>query len=159
MSTRSYSTTFLVDQAPQEVFDAINNVRGWWSEEVDGRTDSLGEFRYHYRDVHRCTLRITELAPGKRVVWHVVDNCFSFVEDKSEWKDTDIVFEIARKGDRTEVPFTHIGLVPSYECYGVCSNAWGTYGDGSLRRLITKGKGQSNQNEKIVERSLGSLSA
>ncbi len=47
---------------------------------------------------------------------------------------------------------THVGLVPAYECYGVCSDAWGTYINGSLRNLITKGKGQPNQNEEIANR-------
>ena len=36
----------------------------------------------------------------------------NFVKDKSEWKDTDILFDIAKKGDKTEVRFTHVGLSP-----------------------------------------------
>ena len=147
-----FSITFLVDNTPEDAFAAINNVRGWWSEEIEGRTDRLGEFKYRYRDVHRCTIRITELIPGQKVVWHVVDNYFSFVSDKSEWKDTDIVFEIAKKGDKTEVRFTHVGLVPAYECYDVCSDGWSTYIKGSLRDLITKGKGRPNQNEQLADK-------
>ena len=145
MSNQHYTTSFSVGKSPQEVFDAINDVRRWWSEGVEGRTDQLGKFQYHYGDVHRCTIRITELVPGKKVVWHVVDNHFNFVKDKSEWKDTDIVFEIAKRGDHTDVRFTHVGLVPAYECYEVCSNAWASYVNGSLRNLITKGKGQPNR--------------
>lgn len=149
---RDFRITLLVDQTPNEVFDAINDVRGWWSEEIEGRTDELGEFEYHYQDIHRCTVRITELVPGKTVRWHVVDNYFSFVTDKSEWKDTEIVFEIARKGDKTEVRFSHVGLVPTYECYDVCTDSWSTYIKGSLRNLITEGKGQPNQNEQLAEK-------
>ncbi|MCB0167487.1 MAG: SRPBCC domain-containing protein [Anaerolineae bacterium] len=152
MSDKNFTTSFSVDQSPEEAFAAINNVRDWWSEEIEGRTDELGEFNYHYQDIHRCTIRITELVPGKKVVWHVVDNDFNFIKDKSEWKDTDIVFEIARKSDQTEVRFTHVGLVPAYECYDVCSDAWGTYINGSLRNLITQGKGQPNQNEQIADK-------
>ena len=144
---KDFTITLLVDNTPKEAFDAINNVRGWWSEEIEGKTDELGEIKHHYRDIHRCTIKIIELVPGKKVRWHVVDNYFNFVKDKSEWKDTDIVFEIAQKGDKTEVRFTHVGLVPVYECYGVCSGAWGTYINGSLRDLITKGKGHPNQRE------------
>src|SRR5262245_10301646 len=138
MNSQNYTTTFVVDQTPEEVFDAINNVRGWWSEEIEGSTDRLGVFKYHYKDVHRCTIRITELVPGRKVVWHVLDNDFNFVKDKGEWKDTDIVFDIARKGEKTELRFAHVGLVPSYECYDVCSVAWATYINGSLRKLITE---------------------
>ncbi|ASS67576.1 MULTISPECIES: SRPBCC domain-containing protein [unclassified Paenibacillus] len=144
--------SFTVDQSPEEVFAAILNVRGWWSEEVEGRTDQIGQFKYHYRDIHRSTINITELAPNEKVVWHIVDNYFNFVEDKSEWTGTDIVFDIIKGEGKTEVRFTHVGLVPSYECYSVCSDSWGTYINGSLRDLIAKGKGKPNQNEQIVTR-------
>jgi len=151
---QNFTTTFSVDRTPQEVFDAINNVRGWWSEEIEGSTDKPGaEFKYHYQDLHRCKFKITEFVPGKKVVWHVLDNYFSFVMDKSEWKGTDVVFEIARKGNQTEVRFTHVGLVPAYECYKVCSSAWGKYITGSLRELIITGKGQPNPIEEVVTKA------
>ncbi|MGA2575025.1 MAG: SRPBCC domain-containing protein [Bryobacteraceae bacterium] len=148
MKTNDYTTSFTVDQTPEEVFDAINNVRGWWSEEIDGSTDELGaEFTFHYKNVHRTTQKITELAPGKKAVWHVVESHINFVEEKTEWKGTDIVFEIAKKDDKTELRFTHVGLVPAFECYGDCSGAWGFYINDSLRSLITTGKGQPNRKE------------
>jgi hypothetical protein len=31
---RSYGTTFTVDRPAQQVFDAINKVTGWWSQEI-----------------------------------------------------------------------------------------------------------------------------
>jgi NAD(P)-dependent dehydrogenase (short-subunit alcohol dehydrogenase family) len=140
---QSYTTAFLVDQTPDEVFNAINDVRGWWAGEIDGETDTLGAvFTYRNRDIHRSTQEITELVPGKKVAWHVLDGYLSFVEDKTEWTGTDIVFELADKDGRTEVRFTHIGLAPLGECYGVCSDAWGTLINGSLRRLIATGERQ-----------------
>ena len=145
---QDYTARFSVDQSPKEVFDAINNVRGWWSEEIEGSTNTQGaEFDYHYKDVHRCRMRITELVPEKKVAWLVLDNYFNFIADQTEWKGTRINFEIARNGDKTEVHFTHVGLVPGYECYGVCSNAWGSYVSGSLKKLITTGKGNPNAKE------------
>ena len=36
MSDQDFSSTFLVDQTPQEAFEAITNPRGWWSEEIEG---------------------------------------------------------------------------------------------------------------------------
>ena len=147
--TKSFSTSFTVDQSPDEVFGAINDVRGWWSGEIDGRTDKLGaEFTYRYKGLHRSIQRITELVPGKRVVWHVSDATLDFVQDKTEWNGTDIVFEIARKGDQTEVRFTHVGLVPRFQCYGDCSGAWGFYINDSLRSLIATGKGDPNSEER-----------
>jgi hypothetical protein len=137
-----------VDQSPQEVFDAINNVRGWWSGELAGPTDHLGaEFTYRYQDVHRTTQRITELVPGKKVVWRILDSYINFVKDKAEWNGTDVAFEIAKKAAKTELRFTHAGLTPAIECYGKCAGAWGFYINESLRRLITTGKGEPNEKE------------
>jgi len=148
MDAQSFSTSFTVDQSPKEVFDAINNVRGWWSGEIDGRTDALGaEFTYSYKDVHRSIQKITEFVPSKKVVWHVSEAQLNFVKDKDEWNGTEIVFEINRKKGKTEVRFTHVGLVAAFECYGGCSGAWGFYVDDSLRTLITTGKGQPNQKD------------
>jgi hypothetical protein len=148
MSNKNFTAIILVDKTPEEAFDAINHVRGWWSENIEGGTDKLGdEFTYRYKDVHSCKLRIEELIPGKKVVWHVLDNRFNFTRDKSEWKGTDIVFELSKKGHQTEIRFTHRGLVPDYECFDVCSNAWGSYINGSLRSLIATGRGSPNPKE------------
>ena len=149
MTNQDFTTTFSLEQDPEKVFNAITNVRGWWSEEIEGATDKLGaEFLYHYEDVHRCKMKITEFVPGERIVWLVVDNYFNFTEDRTEWKDTQVIFEVARKGGKSEIRFTHLGLVPEYECFHVCSNAWGSYINGSLRSLIATGKGKPNQKEK-----------
>ena len=143
MKSENFTATFSVDQTPEQVFDSINHVRGWWSGEVEGDTDKLGaEFTYRYKDVHRTTQKITELIPGKKVVWHVTDSDLSFVKDKEEWKGTDIIFDISAEDGKTEVRFTHAGLAPQIECYGNCSNAWGVLIKGSLRNLITTGKDQ-----------------
>jgi hypothetical protein len=148
MKGESYTTTFLVNQSPEEVFRAVNNVRGWWAGEITGSTDELGaEFTYRYKDVHRTTQKITEFVPGKKVVWHVSEAQVNFVKNKTEWVDTEVVFEIARKGDKTELHFTHVGLVPAFECYDGCSGAWGFYINDSLRSLITTGKGSPNEME------------
>lgn len=146
---RNYSTSFTVEQSPEEVFSAVNNVRGWWSGDIDGRTDQLGaKFTYRYQDLHRTTQKITEFVPGKKVVWHIADSKINFVKNKEEWTGTDVVFEITRRGDRTELRFTHVGLVPTVECYGKCVGAWGYYINESLRSLIATGKGDPNEKER-----------
>jgi len=122
MKAKDYTTSFTVDQSPQEVSNAINNVRGWWSEEIEGQTDKLGaEFKFHYKDFHCSTQKITELVPDKKAVWHVSEAQLNFVKNKTEWNGTDVVFEITKKGDKTELRFTHVGLVPAIECYGDCT--------------------------------------
>lgn len=143
MNQQDFSTTFIVDAVPNQVFNAVNNVRRWWSENIVGDTNKLNcEFLYHYQDVHRCKIKITEFVPDKKVVWHVLDNHFKFTKDESEWKGTDVIFEIEAKDGKTELKFTHKGLVPEYECYNVCHDAWTHYIQGSLKDLITAGKGK-----------------
>jgi hypothetical protein len=67
MISQNFTITFSVDQTPEEVFKAINNVRGWWSEEIEGSTDTLGaEFKHHYKDVHRCKMKISEFVQAKK---------------------------------------------------------------------------------------------
>ena len=145
MKDQDYTTTFSVDQNPEEVFGAINNVRGWWTGEpgIEGRTDRLGdEFTYRQKDVHYSRQRVAELIPGKKVVWLVTEANLNFIKDKSEWKGTKINFDISTKGSKTEIRFTHVGLAPQIECYDVCSDAWRYYIRSNLRSLITTGKGE-----------------
>lgn len=149
MDNRNFTSRISVDQTPREVFNAINNVRGWWSEEIEGNTEKLNdEFNYHYKDVHRCKMKIIESVPDKKIVWLVLDNYFSFTKDKSEWIGTKIIFEISRQDNKTQIQFTHEGLIPEYECYNACVNGWIQYIEHSLLSLITTGKGQPNTNQK-----------
>ena len=145
MNTSDFTTTILVDKTPKEAFDAINNVRGWWSERVEGGTNQLNdEFTYQRWDVHKCTMKLIEVVQDKKVVWLVMDNYFNFTKDQTEWTGTKIEFEISEKENQTEVHFTHWGLVPSFECFDICFDAWSGYINNSLHSLITTGKGQPN---------------
>jgi hypothetical protein len=149
LADHNYTTTFTVDQSPAEVFAAINDVRGWWSGDIEGSTDKLGaEFTYRYKDMHRSTQRITELVPGKRVAWHVTASQLNFAKDVAEWTGTDIIFDIARIGDKTELRFTHRGLVPEIECFDSCSDAWSFYVNGSLRTFIANRTSLSRRQER-----------
>jgi hypothetical protein len=145
MTTSDFTTILLVDQSPKEAFDAINNPRGWWSEEIEGSTEKLNdEFTYHFEDIHSCRMKLIEVIPDKKVVWFVMDNYFKFTKDESEWKGTKISFEISEQDNKTQICFTHLGLVPEYECFNICRDAWSSYIHNSLRSLITTGKGQPN---------------
>jgi hypothetical protein len=143
MKNRDLTLTLSVDQTPEEVFAAVMNVRGWWSQGLEGHSDKIGdEFTYRYKDLHRSTHRVTEAAVGKRVVWRTVDANLSHAKNPTEWNGTEVRFDIARRGDRTELRFTHMGLVPECECFEACSKGWGFYVGESLSRLITTGNGK-----------------
>jgi hypothetical protein len=149
MATTDFTTTIVVDQSPKEAFNAINNVRGWWSEEIEGGTNKLNdEFKYHFEDIHSCKMKLIEVIPDKKVVWIVIENYFKFTQDKSEWIGTKISFEISEKDNKTQIRFTHHGLVPKYECFEICRDAWTSYIQHSLASLISTGKGQPNGKDK-----------
>jgi len=142
MSSSDYSIIISVNKTPMEAFNAINNVRGWWTENLEGGTEKLGdEFTVTFGKVHASTQKLVEVVPNKKVVWLVTASNLNFIQDKQEWNNTKISFEITQKNDKTQVRFTHHGLIPEIECFDACSNAWSDYIQGSLRSLINTGKG------------------
>ncbi|MDQ3017971.1 MAG: SRPBCC domain-containing protein [Bacteroidota bacterium] len=165
MTTTNYTATLILDHSPKEVFDAITNVRGWWSEELKGNSSKLNDvFDYHFEDIHRCQMKLIEVIPDKKIVWLVTDNYFkpgifgespkdakvndNNADSRSEWIDTKVIFEISELGDQTQLNFTHDGLVPAFECYEACENGWNTYIRQSLSYLINTGKGMPNSTGK-----------
>jgi regulatory protein YycH of two-component signal transduction system YycFG len=152
MKKNNFTTRIVVDQSPKEVFDAVTNVRGWWSEGIKGKTAELNdEFIFEVKDVHYSKQKLTEVTPGKKIVWHVLESNMTFIKDHSEWTGTNIIFEITPKGNKTELVFTHEGLVPEGECYDACSPAWTQYIQHSLYSLITTGKGDPNLEGKRIK--------
>ena len=142
MEKQDFTTTILVDQTPTHAFNAINNVREWWSKNVDGNTEKLNDvFTYLSRDTW-VTFKIIESVTDKKIVWRVTDCYLPSFKDKTEWKNTDVVFEISEHENSTQINFTHIGLVPEVECYNACIKGWTQYVTVSLLNLLSKGKGQ-----------------
>lgn len=138
--------SFTVERTPEEVFDAINDVRHWWSGDLVGETTPEGaEWVYVTPDIHFSKFRTTVQTPGVRVEWLVLDSYLSFIADKYEWTGTTVRFDITPvggSGGGSRLVFTHVGLTQDVECYGVCHTAWGQYVLGSLRDLILSGTGR-----------------
>jgi hypothetical protein len=145
---QDYTTAYTVEQTPEQAFAAITDVRAWWSGNIEGVTDALdAEFTYRYQDVHYSKQRISELIPGRRVVWHVLDAYLDFTDDPREWVGSEITFEISPDRYGTTLRFSHVGLTPEIECYEQCSTAWAFYINNSLKQLITNGAGAPNPSE------------
>jgi uncharacterized protein YndB with AHSA1/START domain len=154
--TEHLTATTSVDHTPDEVFAAITDVRGWWSENLIGATAALhdefvftddaeyaGQAARSGDGIRFARFRLTEVVPGKRMVWQVVDSYLSFVEDHDEWTGTRVVFVVTAGPDGTTVDFTHEGLsAAGSECFEACSRGWTFYITESLPRLIATGTGR-----------------
>ncbi len=139
---KDFTKTFLSNQSPEEVFKTVLNVRGWWyglyDEEILGETKKLNDV-FTFRaggGEHYSKLKLIELVPGKKVVWLVTEAELAFVDTKDEWVGTKMIFDISKKGNKTEVRFTHEGLHTQVECYDACSSAWQRYFDEKMMPLI-----------------------
>ncbi len=160
--------SFTVEQTPQEVFDAVTDVRSWWSGSIVGDTTTLGaEWVYTVPDIHFSKFRTTRLEPGSRVEWLVLDSHLTFAEDKQEWTGTTVRFEVgpepgeAGAPGRTRLTFTHVGLHAGHECFEVCRTAWGQYVLGSLRDRVRTGAGVPDafSNRESLEAALAGTAA
>lgn len=152
MSNNSFTTSFALTQTPMQVFNAINSVNEWWSENVTEPTGNLhDEFSYRHEDQHYSRHKIIELVADKKVVWLTTDSYTSFTNNKTEWTGTTISFEISEQDDKTLLHFTHHGLTPQLECFEACTGngGWGYYLP-SLISLITTSKGQPDKREEAA---------
>lgn len=114
IANQDYAVSFVVEQTPAQAFSAIIDARSWWSSTIEGQLDRAGEtINYSYGDMHRCRMEVTDVVPNEAVIWHVVENYFSFADSAAEWVGTDLVFNIVPTSKGTEVTFTHVGLVPA----------------------------------------------
>jgi hypothetical protein len=141
---QDFTTTITVKQSPAAVYTTILNVREWWSglydESFEGSAEKPGD-EFSFRaggGAHYTKQKLVELVPGKKVTWLVTEANLSFVETTDEWNGTKISFGIFPEGDNTKIVFTHVGLVPSFECYNACAPAWTQYIQERLTAALTK---------------------
>jgi hypothetical protein len=148
MKNQDFSTSISVQQPPSDVFNTILNVRKWWSglyeESFEGSSEKVGD-EFSFRaggGAHYTKQKMVELVPNQKVVWLVTESNLSFVDKTDEWTGTRISFEIAKENDKTKIIFSHIGLVPEFECYDSCAPAWTQYVQERLTHELTNGKSE-----------------
>lgn len=143
MKTKDYHVSLVVNAPATEVFRQINHVVAWWTDDLKGHSQKLhDEFTVQFGDVHVSTQKIVEFIPDKTVTWLVTESSLNFIQDKQEWNGTKIRFDLDEVDGKTQVDFTHIGLVPEVECFEACSGGWNYYIKGSLFKLLTTGQGK-----------------
>ena len=143
MDNQNYNATIKVSQTPGEVFNSINHVSNWWTENLEGDSENLdGVFTVNFGGDAFVTQKLIEVIPNKKVVWLVTDCNLPWLKDKTEWTNNKMSFDISTKDNSTEMSFTHIGLIPEMECYDSCVKGWDQYIKDSLQKLITDGEGK-----------------
>ena len=141
METQPYQCRITVPATQSKTADAIADVRAWWSVDYEGASRKVGDaFTVRFGETF-VTFRVVEASDSK-IAWFVTD-CYKhwLKGNKKEWNGTTVVFELSAKGDKTQIDFTHLGLVPGIECYEGCEEGWNFYIKDSLFKLLTEGKG------------------
>jgi hypothetical protein len=140
MDQQYYHCSFTVNKIAKEVFEAICQVSKWWTVNTEGSTDKLGAvFSIRFGET-TATFKIIEMLPYQKIGWLVTDSHLHWLKDKSEWKHTQLSFEIKETEKGTTLNMVH-SLQPNMECFENCTDGWNFYAGKSLYQLITAGKG------------------
>lgn len=146
-----YRQGLVLEADPSAVYAALTTpkgLRGWWTQNCDVATEVGGILRVRFGHSYK-NMRIERLEPGHEVRWcctgaHIaVDQ----LAQKDEWVGTHLVFRLTPDGEeRTRLDFEHVGLVPAFQCYDLCSNGWRHYLN-SLQQFVETGRGTPHELE------------
>ena len=141
----NYQQSLVLKAAPATVYAALTTpagLRGWWSQDSDIETHVGGSLHFRFGRNHK-DMRIERLAPEQEVRWlctgaHIAAGQLT---RRDEWVGTQLVFRLTPQANGgTRLDFEHIGLVPAFECYDLCSDGW-RYFMNSLRLFVETGCG------------------
>lgn len=142
MAKKNFHLTIAVNISAAEAMKKINQVNLWWAKNFKGKAEKLKDkFTVRFGETF-VDFQISELVPNKKVVWKVTDCNLHWINNKKEWNNTEVVFEILEKENNTQINFTHIGLIPGVECYETCTKGWNDHIKRSLVKYLTENKGQ-----------------
>lgn len=144
MKNKNYHRTITVNASPGEAMKKISEVHLWWKKDFSGRAEKLNNkftVPFDKEGIAFVNFRVSELQPEEKVVWKVTDCYLPWFNDKKEWNNTEVTFEISSVNDQTQIDFIHIGLVPGIECYEVCEKGWDGHVTNSLVKFMNEGVG------------------
>jgi len=142
MEKNSFSSSISAKISAEEAINKISNVPEWWGVTFTGSAKKQNDtFNVKMGGDSSFDFTVAELIPGKRVVWLVTDCYMPWYKDKTEWKNTRLIFDLKENNGNTELTFTHEGLTPDVECYNDCEPGWTHWIKTSLFSYLTTGKG------------------
>jgi hypothetical protein len=142
MKNQDFNCSITANVSAEEAMEAISQVSVWWAKNFTGSAEKLNdEFTVTFGDTF-VSFKVTELVPEAKVVWTATDCYLPWLNDKTEWTGTKVIFELSTENGETTIHFTHQGLLPEVECYDMCVKGWTQYIPGSLLALLKEGVGQ-----------------
>jgi hypothetical protein len=126
-----------------EAIKKISNVPEWWGVAFTGSAEKQNDqFTVKMGGDSFFNFTVTELVADKRVVWLITDCHMPWYQDKKEWANTKLIFDLSENNGLTTLKFTHQGLTPDVECYKDCEPGWTHWIKTSLFSYFNTGKGQ-----------------
>lgn len=145
MEKKNFQNSISAKISASEAIKKISNIADWWGVTFTGSSQKQNDkFVLKMGGDSFFNFTVTELIPGKRVVWLVTDCNMPWYSDKKEWADTRLIFDFTESNGLTRLNFTHEGLSPDLECYGDCETGWNHWITKSLLSYFTTGKGDFN---------------
>lgn len=143
MKNENYQSSFSLDAADSTIYESIINIPLWWTEMFEGSSNEQRDrFTVRFGPAVFKTMVVDELIPNRRIAWNVVDSFIDIPElkEKSEWINTQIIWDIKPNQKNNTLTLTHIGLTRQVECYTICINGWQNF-TSSLIDFIKTGVG------------------
>ena len=94
---QDFSLSLTVKAPAKEVMKRISQVDLWWAKNFKGQANKLNdEFSVYFGDTY-VNFRIPEVVPDRKIVWRVTDCNLHWIDDKKEWKGTEVIWSVAEK--------------------------------------------------------------
>ena len=130
--------------APQSrvfaAFTTADGLTGFWTRDLTGDPTLGGSLEFYFGSPDpSAVMDVIELDQPRLVRWRCVAG-------PDEWRDTTLAFELATRGDETEVLFTHAGWSEQAAFMHHCSTKWGYFLLG-LKRWLDGGASVAYPND------------
>lgn len=143
MKKNDFNCSITVKVNAKDVIKKISNVPAWWGIAFTGSAEKQNDkFTVKMGGDSFFNFTVTELIPGKKIVWLITDCYMPWYSDKKEWANTKLIFDLLEDNGITTLNFTHEGLTPDVECYKDCEPGWTHWIKTSLFSYLTTGEGK-----------------
>lgn len=137
-----YTSQLEIPNSRHEVFMAISRELGkWWGEQdrfIEKKDTvfkvSWGEPYYQFK--------VVEYRENELMIWECIDAnqiITGLTGVEREWVGTQIHWKLVEiSSSTTLLQFKHLGLIPDFLCFDVCSNAWEHFLKNRLAAYLAK---------------------